>query len=570
MLTPARAAAQSGARPLRVEITGISGAEQRNALAVLTIARDTKKGTYTLAQVRRMDQRATGEIETALQPFGFYRPTVIHSVAAAGNRWLARYTIAPGPAVRVRTMSITLTGAGADAGIFREAVRKFPLQQGDTLRHLPYEAWKLALLTVASDSGYLQATFDTTALNVNRETSVADILVRFDTGPRFRFGAVTFNQDILDPSFLATRIPFRRGQPFQQQKLLQLQTSLGEDPYFNMVEVIPRPDSATNLEVPIEVDLAARRPQAYELGLGYATDNGPRGRALATFRWLNRKGHHAEVEVIAAFNQQSISGKYFIPAFGNPTGVLTLIAGYGLLNPNQQNSSRTFIVGPQLSRRRFGWRETFNLNYQRTSFGVGVDSGVVKLLLGGVTYERTRSDSRIFPSSGLHTRIDITGASRGLASTVSFVHTEVNGKVIVSPTARWRVLARADVGRVFTNELRSLPPVYRFFAGGDQSVRGYRYLSLGPRDSLGTVIGGRSLLVGSLETDYQFINRFAVAVFVDAGNAMDTFTLSDLKEGAGAGIRWVSPIGLIRLDGAFALSTAGTPFRLHFSLGPDL
>jgi translocation and assembly module TamA len=483
---------------------------------------------------------------------------------------VAHYTIAPGPAVRVRKVDIQFTGEGADAPIFRKAVADFPLHQGDTLRHLPYEAWKLAVLTAASDSGYLKAGFDTTALDVNRTESIGDVLVRFSTGPRYRFGPVSFNQTVLDSSFLATRVPFRRGQPFQQQQLLQLQQNLGEDPYFSMVEVVPHPDSAVDLEVPIEVDLSARKPRVYEVGLGYATDNGPRGRLTTTFRRINRKGHYAEAEIIGSINEQSVSTRYNIPAFGNPTGLLTLLAGYAIQNPSGISTSRTFLIGPRLARRRFGWRETFLLNYQRESFGVGVDSGVAKMLLGGASYERTRSDSRIYPTTGVRTRIDVQGAARSLASNVSFLELRASAKAIKALGPRLRFILRAEGGRVLTTEFRQLPPSARFFAGGDQSVRGYQYLSLGETDSLGNVIGGRSIITGSAEADFRFLSRFALALFVDTGNAMERFTLSDLKQGAGAGIRWISPVGLIRVDGAFALSLPGTPFRLHLSLGPDL
>jgi translocation and assembly module TamA len=554
---------------LKVEIAGISGAGARNVRAVLSIVRAEGEKGLTLARIRQLDRRAQGEIETALEPFGFYSPVVVSSLQQRGGTWVAHYTISPGPAVRVRRVDIQLSGEGADAPIFRKAVTDFPLHQGDTLRHLPYEAWKLALLTVASDSGYLKAAFDTTALNIDRTEAVGDILVRFTTGPRFRFGPVTFNQSVLDPSFLATRIPFREGRPFQQQQLLQLQQNLGEDPYFAMVEVIPRPERAVNLEVPIEVDLSARKPRAYEVGLGYATDNGPRGRVATTFRRLNRKGHYADAEIIGSLNEQSVSTRYNIPAFGNPTGVLTLLAGYAILNPTG-SSTRTFLIGPRLARRRFGWRETFLVNYQRSSFGVGVDSGVAKMLLGGANYERTRSDSRIYPTQGIRTRVDAQGATRSLGSNVTFLQLHASAKAIKSVGPRLRLIARAEGGRVFTSTFRQLPPTARFFAGGDQSVRGYQYLSLGDLDSLGNVIGGRSLVVGSLEADYRFMSRFALALFFDAGNAMESFSLSGLRQGAGAGVRWISPVGLIRVDGAFALSLPGTPFRIHLSLGPDL
>lgn len=561
--------AQAKAYKVKVEITGIDGAARRNVLAVLGVARAADAGDLTLDRVRQLNRRADDEIATALEPFGYYRPLVQKTVRPDGKAWIAQYVIAPGAVVRIRNVDLAISGEGSDSPTFQEAVAQFPLHKGDSLHHLPYEAWKLALLTAASDSGFLKAAFDTSAILVNREEAVADILVRVATGPRFRFGPVTFSPTPLDSSFLATRIPFKRGQLYRQQRLLQLQSNLGEDPYFNAVEVIPEPDSAQGLEVPIRVNLALRKPQAFELGAGYGTDNGPRGRAAATFRRLNAHGHHAQVEVIGSTNEQSISGKYMIPAFANPTGLLTLVAGYALLNPTTSRST-TWLIGPRLSRRRLGWRETLNLAFQRENFGVGVDSGIAKMVLAGAAWERTRANDRTFPTSGFRVRLNVQGASKALASNISFLQLGASAKVIRGLGPRFRVLARGDIGRDITNNFRSLPPTMRFFAGGDQSVRGFQYLSLGIRDSLGNVIGGPTLLTGSIEADYRFLARFAFAVFTDAGNAMSALRLTDVEQGAGVGVRWLSPIGLIRVDGAWAVSRPGTPFRLHFSLGPDL
>ena len=126
------------------------------------------------------------------------------------------------------------------------------------------------------------------------------------------------------------------------------------------------------------------------------------------------------------------------------------------------------------------------------------------------------------------------------------------------------------MGRTFSPDFRDLPATLRFFTGGDQTVRGFRYLELGPRDAAGESIGGRALIAGSLEVDYRFLERWAVAAFHDAGNALDSFSSLSLERGIGGGLRWLSPIGLIRLDAAFAVSRPGSPLRIHFIIGPDL
>jgi translocation and assembly module TamA len=535
---------------------------------VLEIARAADTGAMMLDRAVRLHRTADTDIETALEPFGFYRPRIRKSLRQDGEALVARYAIDPGPAVLLTRVDILLAGDGAGDPAFQEQIESFPLSRGDTLLHLPYEAAKLGLITLAADSGYLDARFDTSLIRVNREESTAEIVLHFVTGPRYRFGPVSFEQSVLDPAFLRTRVPFETGDLYQRDQVLELQASLAEDPYFERVEVIPRPERAESLLVPIDVVLVPRPSQAYEAGLGYGTDNGPRGRALARFRRLNRKGHHAEAELVGSFIERSGSVQYMVPAFGHPKGVLTFLAGYAILNPTTSDS-RTWVTSVRLSRPRLGWRETFSLSWQREAFRVASDSATSTLLLPGASWERTRADSRIFPLRGLRTRLDLQGAHDGVLSSASLLRVSANAKLVYGLGERMRALVRGDVGRIFTSQFRELPPTLRFFAGGDQSVRGFGYQSLGPRDPKGKVIGGQNLLVGSLEVDYRIAPRWALAAFTDAGNALADFSL-ELEQSVGAGIRWVSPIGLLRVDGAIPLTEPGAPFRFHLSIGPDL
>ena len=117
--------------------------------------------------------------------------------------------------------------------------------------------------------------------------------------------------------------------------------------------------------------------------------------------------------------------------------------------------------------------------------------------------------------------------------------------------------------------LNELPPSVRFFAGGDQSVRGYGYNTLGPVNDQGIVVGGNHLLVGSLELEFSHTGSWSSAVFYDVGNAMDNFG-DDLKRGTGVGVRYRSVIGMFRLDVASGLDKPGNPWRLHLSIGADL
>jgi translocation and assembly module TamA len=554
---------------VRVEVEGITGELERNVRAVMELARAASDGKIPRSQIERLYQRAETDIRVALEPFGYYRPSIDKSLHREEDRWTARYLIDPGSPIRIRTVSLTLAGPGAEAPEFKAMAARFPVHQGDTLRHYRYEAGKLALLGVAADSGYLDATFDSSAVAVDRDAGLADVTVRFSTGPRFRFGPVRFEQTVLDESLLRTRVPFKQGEPWRQDRVDQLQASLAEDPYFSRVEVMPIRSEAIDLEVPIRVVLEPRRALAYEVGAGYGTDTGPRGRATGSFRRINRRGHTAEAEAIVATRQQSFSATYRIPAVGHPTGTLLIQAGYARVDP-LTSTSNTLTAGARLLRRRIGWREAVSLVYQRESFIVGVDSGVSNLLIAGAGWDRTRTNDRIYPTRGLRTKLDLKGSLAGLVGRSSFFQIRATAKTVYGVGPNLRLLARVELGHTATKAFHDLPPTLRFFAGGDQSVRGYDYQEIGPRDSLGNVVGGPALAVGSIELDLRVLPRWAVAAFADGGNATTGLNLDNITQSAGLGIRFLAPVGVVRLDLAFGLSQPRSPFRLHVSIGPDL
>ena len=197
----------------------------------------------------------------------------------------------------------------------------------------------------------------------------------FHTGERFHFGPVWFDQDILDDEFLQTRVPFAQGDLWRQDRLLKLQNTLVEDPYFARVDILPRRDSAQGLEVPVQVSLAPNKRLEYELGAGYGTDTGPRGRAAGLWRWVTRGGHHARADITLSLVEQNGSAQYTKPAFLTPTGTLTFVGGYAqrLL---ETSDSRILTGGIRVGRKRFGWREQLSFSWQREAFEVGPDTGV--------------------------------------------------------------------------------------------------------------------------------------------------------------------------------------------------
>jgi translocation and assembly module TamA len=562
------------AEKVRIEVDGLDRDLRRNVLATLSLEEARGDRDLDEDRIRRLHSRAAEEIETAIEPFGYYRPAVQSNLDREGDTWVAHYTVEPGPPLKVTRRDIQLLGEGANDAGFQGLVRDFPLSEGETLFHPDYESGKAAFEDYAARNGYLDAAFEENQIRVDLASYTSDVILHFNTGPRYRFGPVHFNQDFLDPDLLKGYITWKQGDPIDVNELLKLQDALSDSPYFQRVEVVTRQEEAQGLEVPIEVNLTASKHQKWSAGAGYGTDTGPRGTVALELRRINRRGHRGQTEARISQIEKRFSASYQIPGPYPRTDVLTYQAGYADLNTDT-SQSHSALVGAGLTQARGSWREAFGLNYQIEDFEVGVDEGRSKLLIPQASWSRVKADDRISATHGHRVQIDLRGADESLLSNASFLQGEVEGKLIRSFADRFRLITRAQVGWTETGQFRELPPTLRFFAGGDQSVRGYAYQALGPLDEAGHVIGGESLLTGSVEVEYRFLQKWrflekwGVAAFFDAGNAMTSFSGS-LEEGAGVGLRWVSPIGPIRADAAWALTEPGRPVRFHLTVGPDL
>lgn len=553
-------------------VEGFFSEIRRNVEATLSIEQ-AKPKDLSAARLRQLHERAPEEIAAALEPFGYYRPEVRPALDREGTRWTARYEVDPGPRMAVSAVAIEVVGAGAEDPGFQRAAREFPLGEGSPLSHPAYDAGKQAFVDHAVAAGYLDAAFGLAELRVDLDRYAAEVALRFDTGPRYLFGEVAFHQGVLEPDLLRGYVTFDAGEPFDLDELAEMQGALSDSPYFARVEVLPRRRRAEGLRVPIDVELVPAARQRWDLGIGYGTDTGPRGSAELELRRINRRGHRGEGELIASEIERSFAARYLVPGAYPRTDVLTFTLGYAEERPDT-STSETAIAGAGLTRSRGRWREAFGVTFQRSDFEVGVDSGVSELVIPDAGWSRVRADDRIYATRGERVELGIRGTEESIGSDSSFVQVTAGAKAVRTLGGRVRAIGRVDLGHTWTSDFRRLPPRIRFFAGGDRSVRGYAYQELGPLDEEGNVIGGEALLAAGVELDSLFLDlgklgRWGAAVFYDAGGAAEE--LGDrIEQGAGAGLRWLSPIGLVRADAAWAVSEPGAPVRFHLMIGPDL
>ena len=515
---------------------------------------------------------AQEQAQRASQALGYYQARIDSEVVKGKDGALQLViNVQAGEPIHLRNVTVRVDGPAASLKAFR-IPKSAALTSGAVLNHGHYEDAKRLILNQASRYGFFSGRFTQQRLSVDPAAGVADIDLVYDSGPRYSLGKVSFSGDApFDDDLLRRMVPFKEGTPYDSELIAELNQAMQASGYFEGVRVDAAPTAAVGQSIPVTVALDTRKPRTMGLGLGYSTDVGPRGKANWTRHWVNPQGHSYGIESELSAPRQNVGLWYDIPLDPPLTDKLRFAGGYQYEEiAGTDTLSKLLTVGPEWhSRLPSGWERVISLKWQREEYRLGDDSGLSTLLMPGISYSFLRSDNRIDPHNGYRLQFDAQVAKEGLMSDSNLLHGNVLLKGLTTLGQNHRLLGRVQFGGNATNGYKSIPPSLRFFAGGDQSVRGYDYQTLSPENSDGDRIGGRYMVAGSVEYQYSIAEKWRVATFVDQGNSFNTLNLPSLKTGVGIGVRWVSPVGPIRLDLAHAMDDDGG-IRLHFSMGPEL
>ena len=554
---------------VRVEVSGVDSEIEANIRATLDLLRHGGREDLSDAAVRRLYTRARRQIREAMQPYGYYQPRIEPSLEQRNGDWHARFRIEPGDPVMVTEVDTRILGEGGSDDALRDVIVQSPLRAGRRLNHQEYDRLRNRLQSTASMRGYFDATFEQRRLEVDPAANTARIVLHMNTGPRYRFGAVSVEQGILNEELLGRIVQLREGQPYDGAALLRAQYRLTDSAYFASVVVESGTPDAETRTVPVTIETVATPGQRIRLGLGYATDTLVRGSIGVDWRHLNSAGHSAGTELRLSSVLTEFSGRYRIP-IGDPLQERLLFRGKLSQEDLADLESRRASVGiSHVTMQRWGWQRNLFADVLEEYTRAPNEPELRDLLvIPGVGLEKLVADDVLFPRRGYRLRGEVRGSHQYLGASTDFLRFEAEANRVVSAGDKWRFFVRSAVGVGLVGEVDTMPASQRFFAGGDQSVRGYSYNSLGPRDAAGNVIGGRHLLFGSVEAERLVWGRYALAAFVDAGNAFN-----DLDEGvevsAGLAVNVHTPIGTLRIGVARSV-TESRGMRFHLSIRPDL
>ena len=511
--------------------------------------------------------RARHSIRKAMQPYGYFKAKVKSNFKRQGKTWLATFNVTPGPQIRINRLDIRLTGPGTHCPAFQKMLRKLPLKVGDALNTPKYLKAKQAFFDTAQQFGFFKAKMSQSKIVVNAISYHATIIIHFNTGPRFRFGKTTFSKAPLALSFLKRYLRYHQGQYFNDKILQRTQQDLAQSPYFQQAFITPLTDEAKNGEVPIRISLASRKARQYIFGIGYGFDSNVRGTIGMTFNRVNRYGHRFDVLGQASINNSRFVSHYYIPGPRPARDLFTASAGIGHIEQVNGNSNVN-KVSVEYSMKFEQWEQNIALTYLNETYHFNdlfgkPFSNNAQYIFPSIQWHNVHTRTEIHPKHGYNLSVSLAGAPKETVfASESFFQVRADGKLLTTFTpTHTRFIARGSIGRTVINNIQDLPLSMQLFTGGATTVRGFSYNAIGP---------GFNLIVGSAEIQQRIYKQWYLAGFYDVGNVSNNNPFKQMKRGAGGGIVWLSPIGTVEVDLAFAVSSSNSPWRIQFSIGPDL
>lgn len=578
------------------------------------------------ARLRRNLTEDTIKAATAaMRPYGYFQPVIdIEIIPKEQSAWLVTVKVEAGPAVLVEDLQLELVGPGKDLDTLNTWYAEFPLAPGKILNQPDWDKAKLDAINLLEESGYLQASFRRHVIRVDPATNTARLELVVDTGPQAVMGTVKFNQEIVSDEVLASLRRFKTGDAYHTFLLEKFRLNLWRSGYFEDIEVIERRElTADPPRVDFEVNFKPRKKNTFQGTLGFGTDTLARlqffwGRHLLSKRgddfdigigW-QQKDDLLSLQANYRLPRKTENQQFWIASAGLQTEQQALEVSLSDDLNNRVNVARGTINDywlragkTRVRNMRRGFEQLFEtvflqyLNEQRNFQPTdNLDPATRELpptepffdflkdtsnsLAIGIEWNWPEIRGSGFRTVGHHERAWAFTSNEAWGSDLDFSQVYLSTRWNFLATDRLKILLRAEAGYSNASSINvsvptdgpdvsitvtDLPNLYRFKAGGNQSVRGYGFKSL---DDNG--LGSNNVFTASAEAEYHFHENWSVAAFVDVGNAFNDWRKPDLKLGTGFGLRWYSIIGALRLDFAQGWDLEGDPWRIHISIGTTL
>ncbi|EPM5417071.1 autotransporter assembly complex protein TamA [Vibrio parahaemolyticus] len=554
---------QSAYADVSLKLKGIDGALEDNVKAYLSSIPEKDYSTSLRFQAR-LDQSIT----ESLNALGYYHAKISYSISEGNDELIVN--IHKGLPVKIKVMDVVISGEAKEDEEFANLIAKSPLKVGRILNQGEYDSLKSGIRNLALQRGYFNGDFKLNKLEVIPELNEANVRLHYDSGIRYHFGPVEITGSQIWENRVESMRPFEIGEPYLVSDVGEYNQNLSNTDWFSSVFVEPDLSKLEDgRELPIKVSLAPAAKNQIETGIGYSTDTGVRGTLKWKKPWVSARGHSFNTALSLSKPEQTITAGYKIPLDDVLREYYQLQFGLKHLDNRDTESLESNLAVERHWLTDGGWHKTVYVRHLYENFSQGLQDDGVQFVLPGATFSRTRVRGGSMPMWGDKQSVTVEYGDPALLSETRVLRLLGRSSWIRGIGENHRGLFRLEGGANITEEFEKLSPSLRFFAGGDNNIRGYGYESISPVDESGALTGAKYILSSTLEYQYRVYGNWWAATFYDIGDAFND--TPEWKSGAGVGIRWASPVGPVSFDFAWGLDEKpNNEFRIHFSLGPEL
>lgn len=568
--------AQAQTPHFTIEILGAG--EMMSLLEIhLPIIRAAQDPATTEDEWHDLVRRSPQHIHNLLSTEGYFSAQIRTEEINKQEIYLARFYIDPGQPVRVTNIDLEFIGAiaamnRAEPSRLQALRHQWLLPVGERFTQATWDKAKTSLLNRLLEKDFPAARIIDSHAAVDPVTNSTRLQVVIDSGPSFTLGDLEIHGLArYTPELLRRLNPIRPGEPYRQERLSELQSRLLDTGYFRSVFVTIAADPGKAQHAPVQVELSENPSKQLSVGLGASTDVGAR----TQLKWLNRLflGQDWRLESLVRadrLSQLAQSELYLHPI--QEGGRFEKINGW--IPSIALALERTTLTGAETERIRNSVRLSTpsRLNERVLSVSLLADrrtiAGIVtqsrEALIAGYAWTRRQFDQILTPTRGYSAGIDLSAGLGGASHQDHIARILVSGVWLRPLYSRWTAVARLQAGQISGASAESIPEDLLFRTGGDQTVRGYGYGTLGvPRNN--AIVGGNVMALISTEMMYRITPAWGAALFYDAGDAALSWQDFRWRRGVGVGARWRSPIGALNIDLARGLDQG--EIRLHFSVG---
>jgi outer membrane protein insertion porin family len=484
--------------------------------------------------------------------------------------------------VLVSDLRLEIQPGSPPAGIDPDAwASQLQLQAGSPFNERTLQEDEGMLRIQLANAGYARGQV-APALEPDVEAGTVGVSFTIYPGDRVRVGRILIaGNQVTSDEIIRRELAIVPGSPFTFEGVAESQSRLYRLGIFTRVEITPAQPDSLDTEQTIVVRVEEGPSTRLSWGVGYGSEEGPRGLLIVSRDNLYGKNRQGILAVRASFREQRGRLIFTEPYFlgrrleASAVGFFESVAEPSF---NVERYGGSFLVRKRHSEilsslARYAFRRVTTFDFEGDP--AELDPQDQSVIIGSVSYSLVR-DSRpdpINPSSGTYSTAEVELAGEALGSQSDFLrlfgrfywYRDMGHGVVFATAARagWSIPFAGDT---------SIPLAERFFTGGQSTLRAFKFNEAGPTDDNGNPIGGEVLLVGNLELRFPVRGNLGGVIFLDVGNVFTDFsTVSsyEIREIAGIGVRYNTPVGPIRLDwGHFLDPRAGEDgSRFYISVG---